>query len=625
VSLRDGKPRTRTADALPIDAASDPDAILRLKYVRALRGFPMTRFVLEPEIRRVWEDIGKPSDKPPGWSSVYRWVFSYKESDDNPLALVGNESNRGNRTPRFEREVIDICEEFIDNTFLTEERPSIAHVADLCRARVRKENKKRTLDGNVLPQLSMPSARLLGRLISDLPAFDVYRARYGRDAALKKFRNSSKVRIAECILHHAEIDHTRLDVFAVDDETGVPLGRPWLTVLIDVHSRCILGLHISYEPPSRATVAQCLRHAFMPKTYLRETHPGILNDWEAYGIPAGITMDGGLEFHSKELERIYFELNIEPTYAPRKTPWFKGKVERFQGTLNRGISASTPGKTFEGILDKAEYDPTKHAVLTSSEVEFVVHKWVVDVYHQKVHRALGCTPSREWRDSARTTDIPMVADPLRFDAIVAGSAERVLSHKGIEFLGLLYNSKEMGEVRRVYGDSLTVEVRFNRSDLGSVIVLHPDRGTPIQVPCLRPEYAEGLTEWQHQVCKKLARQRGYSDDVDGYLDALLEIHELVTADLKGRKAKGAGRDRVGRWRSGKSAPTKPGPKEAQSKVQASSPDKASGPVEDLENRNSPREPSNANTKASTAKSAKTSSKRPRFGVQIEDRGDSGEL
>jgi hypothetical protein len=60
-------------------------------------------------------------------------------------------------------------------------------------------------------------------------------------------------------------------------------------------------------------------------------------------------------------------------------------------------------------------------------------------------------------------------------------------------------------------------------------------------------------------------------------------------------------------------------------VQASSPDKASGPVEDLENRNSPREPSNANTKASTAKSAKTSSKRPRFGVQIEDRGDSGEL
>lgn len=47
------------------------------------------------------------------------------------------------------------------------------------------------------------------------------------------------------------MDHTRADFFVVVDVGGLRmLGRPWLTVLIDVHSRCVVGWVLSFEPPS---------------------------------------------------------------------------------------------------------------------------------------------------------------------------------------------------------------------------------------------------------------------------------------------------------------------------------------------------------------------------------------
>ncbi|GMA62187.1 hypothetical protein NZD89_20800 [Alicyclobacillus fastidiosus] len=45
-------------------------------------------------------------------------------------------------------------------------------------------------------------------------------------------------------------DSTKLDVVLVDDETGNPLGRPWLTISTDVFTGRVLGFHISLEPPS---------------------------------------------------------------------------------------------------------------------------------------------------------------------------------------------------------------------------------------------------------------------------------------------------------------------------------------------------------------------------------------
>src|SRR6201987_2048935 len=58
-----------------------------------------------------------------------------------------------------------------------------------------------------------------------------------------------------------QIDHTRIDVIVVDEGDRLPIGRPWLTLAIDVASRAALGFSFSLEGPSVVSVALTLVHS----------------------------------------------------------------------------------------------------------------------------------------------------------------------------------------------------------------------------------------------------------------------------------------------------------------------------------------------------------------------------
>src|ERR1039457_3487951 len=62
-----------------------------------------------------------------------------------------------------------------------------------------------------------------------------------------------------------QIDHTPADVIVVDDHDRQPIGRPWLTLALDVASRAVLGFYVSLDAPSLASVAMVLTHAVLPK------------------------------------------------------------------------------------------------------------------------------------------------------------------------------------------------------------------------------------------------------------------------------------------------------------------------------------------------------------------------
>ncbi len=64
--------------------------------------------------------------------------------------------------------------------------------------------------------------------------------------------------------HRWQIDHTLLDVIVVDPETRAPLGRPWLTMVVDERSRIPVGFHVAIEPPTTAHVTAALSTALNP-------------------------------------------------------------------------------------------------------------------------------------------------------------------------------------------------------------------------------------------------------------------------------------------------------------------------------------------------------------------------
>ncbi|MER8900034.1 hypothetical protein NKI35_30710 [Mesorhizobium sp. M0676] len=58
-----------------------------------------------------------------------------------------------------------------------------------------------------------------------------------------------------------------MDVFVVDEETRLPLGRPWVTVALDIFSRMVTGLYLTMEAPSRLSTSLCILHSVFDKTH----------------------------------------------------------------------------------------------------------------------------------------------------------------------------------------------------------------------------------------------------------------------------------------------------------------------------------------------------------------------
>ncbi len=111
----------------------------------------------------------------------------------------------------------------------------------------------------------------------------------------------------------------------VDPVTRLPIGRPTLTLAIDVNTRIVMGFYLSLEAPSLTAVALCLTHAVMDKTAWLASR-GIAADWPAHGIPRTIHVDNGAEFHARAFERACGEHRIDLTYRPPGTlRWLVGR------------------------------------------------------------------------------------------------------------------------------------------------------------------------------------------------------------------------------------------------------------------------------------------------------------
>src|SRR3954469_1290397 len=99
-----------------------------------------------------------------------------------------------------------------------------------------------------------------------------------------------------------QIDHTLVDVIIVDEHDRLPIGRPWLTLAIDIASRVVAGFTMSLDPPSTVSVALVLTHAVLPKeTWLADRNVDVA--WPVSGLPEYIHVDNAMEFESAALLR----------------------------------------------------------------------------------------------------------------------------------------------------------------------------------------------------------------------------------------------------------------------------------------------------------------------------------
>jgi len=219
--------------------------------------------------------------------------------------------------------------------------------------------------------------------------------REGRKAARDRFAPVTGSLEAARPLSIVQIDHTLVDVIIVDSITREPIQRPWLTLAIDVHSRCVPGFHLSLEPPCATSVALCIAHAVLPK----EGSLGALGidvSWPIYGLPQRLHLDNAREFRSEALRRGCEQYGIALDYRPVRTPHYGGHIERLIGTM-MGKVHLLPGSTFSDVRAKGDLDPAKSAAMTLDELQrWLVHA-IAGEYHNTVHRTIHRPPLAAWQ------------------------------------------------------------------------------------------------------------------------------------------------------------------------------------------------------------------------------------
>ena len=220
--------------------------------------------------------------------------------------------------------------------------------------------------------------------------------RLNRRARKKKARDKFEPRPghfteAEHPLDIIQIDHTEIDVMVVDEEERLPVGRPWLTLGIDVCTRCIWGLKLTLEHPKAIATGLCISHGISPKERYLESL-GLETDWPIWGIPRVIHVDNGRDFRGAMLERACEKHSIRLQFRPAYRPNYGAHIERYFGTMELELH-KLPGTTFSKPEDRGEYNSEGNASLTLREVETYLVRFITGIYHVRPHAGLnGETP-----------------------------------------------------------------------------------------------------------------------------------------------------------------------------------------------------------------------------------------
>jgi putative transposase len=309
-------------------------------------------------------------------ATMYRWIDAYESS--GLLSGLGNSRRSDKGKPRLSADMESLIDEVINAVYLDKQRVQVSAVVEELEARCRKKG------------ITPPHKNTVRSRIKKIPESLRVSSRHGKQKAkpLQPLRGSFPG--ADWPLGYIQIDHTPLDIILVDDELRQPIGRPYITLALDVFSRMVAGFYLSFDPPSCFTVGMCIAHAVLPKSdYLTEFD--ISSDWPVEGKMKVIHVDNALEFRSDILKRACNQHQMDLQWRPVREPQYGGHVERFFRTLNTKIH-ELPGTTFSSVKEREYYKSEKYSAFTLSELEKWITTFIVDKYHNSYHTELNNNP-----------------------------------------------------------------------------------------------------------------------------------------------------------------------------------------------------------------------------------------
>ncbi len=542
----------------------------RLAYVHAWLEHRPSRSAraLRPLIAQVYERrraqaCAEGRFEPPSFSvsSLQKFLQHHLGSGGHGNCLVPQTRRRGNYRQRLSTTVLDIVRNQIDESYLVRNGQCVAGLHRLIVKDVEHRNRKvrasRTSGGYLLPS---PSYEAVARVIGRLCQYTVLYCREGAEAANVRYRLIGNGIVTERPNEIWEIDDTRTDLICTHVDGKTVIGRPWMTVVIDRHTRMIMGISLTFSPPDTETALDAVRMAIKNKKRLLERYPELKGAWPAEGLPDAIHVDNGSQYNSEAFKRALAKLGIQHKTMPVLKAWFKGTVERLIGTVMRQVFHLVPGTTHSSVYERdRDIPPELVAETTLAEAYRLLLAWVVNDYNHRHHRGIKASPFAIWQADVERYPLKLPPTSEQVDAALSITVARQVRNGRIRLDGLTYLTADglRMEMARRGSTDLNVIVRRDPGDLTVIHLLdagvtdlavehwHPAIICPKDRPII-----EGRVLAEYRLAKVLRRSdpdlQEYDEDWTATYDAV-EVEQERDAGgdrLVGRvRAEGA-RERV---------------------------------------------------------------------------------
>lgn len=439
-----------------------------------LHGLPAEAHGPPPRTRRLWMAAFR--------AAKARYGAGY-------LGLLPRAAARGNRTPRLPEASRRALEEAITTWYETPTQPSrVAAYGRLLRLCAER--------GLLAPSYTTFAAALRNR-----PRYTQTLQRQGVRAAYAHEPwywelSLTTPRHGDRPFEIVHLDHTELDLELVCARTSRPLGRPWLTFLVDAYSRRVLALSLSFDPPSYRTCMHILRRCV-----------------HRHGrLPQILVVDGGKEFASIYMESLLARYEVVKKTRPGAKPRFGSVIERLFGTTNTTFVYNLVGNTQltrQVRQVTAGLNPQHLARWSLDSLDRVLQRWVDEVYDVTDHPALGQSPQacfvaglaqsgeRNHRQIAYDDSFVMMTLPTTPRGVAT-----VQPNLGVKLSSIYYWADAF---RDPLVERLTVPVRYDPTDVGQAYAFVQSRW----VRCISEHYARlaGRSEREIQLASDELRRR----------------------------------------------------------------------------------------------------------------------
>lgn len=462
-----------------------------------------------------------------GVSTIYKWRARYQKTR-HLSALIDREGRGGKGKSRLTKEQEEIIDQAIKTVYY--KKKSVAKT--FREVEIQCDQAK----------VQLPNIKSLKKRIAAKTEETAAKFRRSRQKSDELYKGKSgKIPDAKYPFAIVQIDHTKLDIVLIDPIYRKPLGRPWLTLLIDVYSRCPMGYYLSLDPPGNYGTGQAIAHAMYPKD-LDLAKYGLSAEWPCWGAMKIIHCDNAGEFHSMMTESACLAYGIGIQFRPKKKPHYGAHIERLMGTFNEEIHA-LPGTTFSNTQERRffEYDSKLRAAFTLDEFNEWLITYMTKVYMLRTHAGIKMSPLAKLKKGLLGEDgMPATGlselyedeDTLRLD--FSPIHERTIQTTGVTIdnmeyyhplvLGPYVNMKEEFEFEKKREKKKFI-FKMDYRNIKKIYFLDPQTKRYFEIPC-NDLSCPDMSIWEKREVERQLKEENKPVDTSHIIQGYLALQKL---------------------------------------------------------------------------------------------------